>query len=77
MFDRHLTGNHINTLRSLLILKEEIRARDHLFRVIIEITFIPKKSCFISFLFTLLARKSLIFQKSGTNNYRLYYCFGG
>ena len=73
MFDRNSTEIHINTLRSLLTLKEEIRARDHLFRVIIDITFIPKKSCFISFLFTLLAQKSLIFQNFGTNNYRLFY----
>jgi len=39
-------------------LKEEIRARDHQFRVIIDITDYPKKSCFISFSFTLFARKS-------------------
>ena len=77
MFDRYSTGNHTNTLRSLLTLKEEIRARDHLFRVIIDITFIPKKICFISFLFTPLARKSLIFQNSGSNNYRLFHWIGG
>ena len=42
MIDRNSTGIHINTLRSLLTLKEEIRARDHQFRVIIDITVNPK-----------------------------------
>ena len=67
MFDRNSTGFHTNTLRSFLTLKEEIRARDHQFRVIIDITDYPKKSCFISFSFTLFARKSYIFKNSVTN----------
>ena len=77
MFDHYSTGNHIYTLWSLLTLKEEIRARDHLFRVFIDITIFPKKICFISFSFTPLARKSLIFQNSGSNNYRLFHWIGG
>ena len=51
MSDRYSTGNHTNTLKSHLTLKEEIRARDLLFRVIIDITKSLKKCCFISFYF--------------------------
>ena len=77
MFDRNSTGFHTNTLRSLLTLKEEIRARDHQFRVIIDITDYPKKSCFISFSFTLFARKSLIFQNSVANYLQAVLLLGG
>ena len=51
MIDRNSTGNHTNTLRSLLTLKEEIRARDPLFRVFIDITI--SHICVALFLFLL------------------------
>ena len=58
-----------------MTLKEEIRARDHLFRVFIDITFFQKMLLYF-FSFTPQARKSLIFQNSGSINYRYFTWIG-
>ena len=63
MFDRNSTGIHTDTLKSLLTLKEEIRARDPLFYVYIDITYSLIDIVFSLYLLTLYARKSFDFQK--------------
>ena len=76
MFDRNSTGNHTNTLRSLFTLKEEIRARDPLFRVFIDITISHICIALFLFFYTLCTKIFLIFHKSGFVNYKLFLAMG-
>ena len=52
-------GSHTSTLKSLLTLKEEIRARDPLFRVFIDIT--KSLICVALFLFLLHTKHENLF----------------
>ena len=71
-FDRNSTGNQTSTLKSLLTLKVEIRARDPLFYVFLDITYISQIICFISLSLTLSCTKIFDFPKSGQVSHKLF-----
>ena len=72
-FIRNSMGIQTSTLKSLLTLKEEIRARDPLFRVFIDITISHICVALFPFHYTLCTKIFLIFRNSGFITYKPFF----